>query len=209
MKYIKYLIVALTIFIPLVAFATPTSVDRVTNRIEPLIKTDFIRGVYFTASSTTATSSFPNASTTNITILGKLFDRLLSAGTNGFVLQTNGTGVTWVSTSSLGISGGSGTVTSVAQTVPTGFTISGSPITNSGTLAISYDTGYEGLKTASSSQWDTAYASTTALTPAYIRGLFSGTSPITFNSGTGAIGFDFSTNNTWTGGNVFGNSSSL
>ena len=38
--------------------------------------------------------------------------------------------------------------------------------------------------------------------------MFSGTSPITFNSGTGAIGFDFSTNNTWTGGNVFGNSSS-
>ena len=33
--------------------------------------------------------------------------------------------------------GGSGTVTSVAMTVPTGFTVSGSPITTSGTLAVS------------------------------------------------------------------------
>lgn len=38
-------------------------------------------------------------------------------------------------------SGGAGTVTSVAQTVPAGFAIGGSPITSSGTLAISYATG--------------------------------------------------------------------
>lgn len=37
---------------------------------------------------------------------------------------------------------GTGTVTSVAATVPTGLTISGSPITAAGTLAISLDTGY-------------------------------------------------------------------
>lgn len=37
-------------------------------------------------------------------------------------------------------------------------------------------------------------------TTAYISlASISGTSPITYNSGTGAIGFDFSTNNTWTG----------
>ena len=236
MKYIKYiLLVAFALFIPLAVFATPTSVDRITNRIEPLIKTDFIRGVYFVASSTTATSSFPNASTTNITILGKLFDRLLSAGTNGYVLQTNGTGVTWVATSSLGFSGGgSGTVTSVDMTVPTGLSITGNPITTSGTLALSLTGGYVIPLTASTTQWATAYASTTALTPAYIRGLLSGTSPITYNSGTGAIGlgtvdissntnlavsapitltgdtlgFDFSTNNTWTGRNIFANASS-
>ncbi len=43
---------------------------------------------------------------------------------------------------------GGGTVTSVSQTVPTGFTVSGSPVTTSGTLAISYDTGYQGYTTA-------------------------------------------------------------
>lgn len=38
--------------------------------------------------------------------------------------------------------GGDGTVTSVSATVPTGLTITGSPITSSGTLAIALDTGY-------------------------------------------------------------------
>ena len=37
---------------------------------------------------------------------------------------------------------GSGSVTSVALSAPTGFTVSGSPITTSGTLAISFTTGY-------------------------------------------------------------------
>ena len=37
---------------------------------------------------------------------------------------------------------GSGTVTSVALTVPTGFTVSGSPITSAGTLAITFTSGY-------------------------------------------------------------------
>jgi hypothetical protein len=37
---------------------------------------------------------------------------------------------------------GSGSVTSVALTAPTGFTVSGSPITTSGTLALSFTTGY-------------------------------------------------------------------
>lgn len=64
-------------------------------------------------------------------------------------------------TSTLGLGGsggGSGTVTSVAQTVPTGFTISGSPITTSGTLAISFDTGYSLPTNASQTQWDSAFS---------------------------------------------------
>lgn len=40
------------------------------------------------------------------------------------------------------IVGGSGTVTSVAMSVPTGLTISGSPVTTTGTLAVALDTGY-------------------------------------------------------------------
>jgi hypothetical protein len=55
------------------------------------------------------------------------------------------------------VGGGSGTVTSVAMTVPTGLTISGSPITTSGTLAVAYDTGYAIPTTAKQTQWDTAY----------------------------------------------------
>ena len=52
---------------------------------------------------------------------------------------------------------GSGTVTSVAMTVPTGLSISGSPITTSGTLGLTYTAGYEGLLTASSTNWNGFY----------------------------------------------------
>jgi hypothetical protein len=56
------------------------------------------------------------------------------------------------------IGGGSGTVTSVAASVPTGFSISGSPITTSGTLAITFSAGYSLPTTASQTNWDTAYS---------------------------------------------------
>lgn len=51
-----------------------------------------------------------------------------------------------------------GTVTSVAATVPTGLSVSGSPITTSGTLAISYAAGYSIPTTTSQTNWDTAYS---------------------------------------------------
>ena len=50
-----------------------------------------------------------------------------------------------------------GTVTSVAMTVPTGLSVSGSPITTSGTLAVSLASGYSIPTTASQTNWDTAY----------------------------------------------------
>lgn len=51
----------------------------------------------------------------------------------------------------------SGTVTSVAMTAPTGLTVSGSPITSAGTLAVALQTGYSIPTTASQANWDTAY----------------------------------------------------
>mgnify|MGYP000635620822 CR=1 FL=1 len=50
-----------------------------------------------------------------------------------------------------------GTVTSVAMTVPTGLSISGSPITSSGTLAVTFTAGYSIPTTSSQTNWDTAY----------------------------------------------------
>src|SRR5207247_1336345 len=44
----------------------------------------------------------------DIRATGILYDSTNSAGTNGMVLQTSGTSYTWVATSTLGISGGSG-----------------------------------------------------------------------------------------------------
>jgi hypothetical protein len=54
--------------------------------------------------------------------------------------------------------GNAGTVTSVAMTVPTGLTVTGSPITSAGTLAVSYASGYAIPTTAKQAQWDTAYS---------------------------------------------------
>lgn len=50
-----------------------------------------------------------------------------------------------------------GTVTSVAMSVPTGLSISGSPVTSSGTLAVTYSAGYAIPTTSSQTNWDTAY----------------------------------------------------
>jgi hypothetical protein len=70
---------------------------------------------------------------------------------NGQALVYNGT--SWVNNTESFV----GTVTSVAATVPTGLTITGSPITTSGTLAFGLQTGYAIPTTAKQTTWDTAY----------------------------------------------------
>lgn len=50
-----------------------------------------------------------------------------------------------------------GTVTSVGLSMPTGFSVSSSPITSSGTLAVSFASGYSLPTTAKQTNWDTAY----------------------------------------------------
>lgn len=66
---------------------------------------------------------------TNVTLSGTLTNRLVGAG-DITIDATPG--------------GGGGTVSSVAMTVPAGFSVSGTPITTSGTLALSYGAGYQG-----------------------------------------------------------------
>ena len=51
----------------------------------------------------------------------------------------------------------SGTVTSVGLTMPTGFSVSSSPVTTSGTLTVAFASGYSLPTTAKQSNWDTAY----------------------------------------------------
>jgi hypothetical protein len=50
-----------------------------------------------------------------------------------------------------------GSVTSINMTVPTGLTISGQPITTSGTLALSYASGYAIPTDIKQNEWNTAY----------------------------------------------------
>lgn len=65
---------------------------------------------------------------------------------------------------------GNGTVTSVAMTVPTGLAISGSPITTSGTLALTLDTGYQIPTTTRMITWDTAYGWGNHASAGYLTG---------------------------------------
>lgn len=51
-----------------------------------------------------------------------------------------------------------GTVKSVSMSVPTGLSVTGSPITTSGTLALSLTSGYSIPTTIKQGQWDTAYS---------------------------------------------------
>lgn len=60
-------------------------------------------------------------------------------------------------TNDSGFTTNKGTVTSVAMSVPTGLSISGSPITASGTLALSYTSGFSIPSTAKQTNWNTAY----------------------------------------------------
>ena len=66
----------------------------------------------------------------------------------------------WKNATIEGGGGGTGTVTSVALSVPTGFRVTGSPITTSGTLALAFATGYSLPTTAKQTNWDTAFSNT-------------------------------------------------
>jgi hypothetical protein len=71
-------------------------------------------------------------------------------GSKVLALNSGATDVEWVSN-------GNGTVTSVDMTVPTGLSVSGNPVTTSGTLAVTFSAGYSIPTTTKQSEWDTAY----------------------------------------------------
>jgi len=89
------------------------------------------------------------------TELDDLSDVALSTPQTGQVLMYDGTTGKWYNGTVQG--GGGGTVTSVAMSVPTGFAVSGTPITSSGTLALTFASGYSLPTTAKQTNWDTAY----------------------------------------------------
>ena len=83
--------------------------------------------------------------------LTQLSDVTITTPTSGQVLKYNGT--TWINDTDAN----TGTVTSVGLSAPTGFSVSGSPVTSSGTLSLAFASGYSLPTTASQTNWDTAY----------------------------------------------------
>jgi hypothetical protein len=114
---------------------------------------------------------------------------LLAKGTDGQILTLASGVPSWTNASATG-------VTSVAMTTPTGLTVTGSPITSTGTLALSLSTGYEIPTTTSQTNWNTAYTNriTSATSPLTIssNAISLGTVPVSLG-GTGAT--TFATNN--------------
>lgn len=87
------------------------------------------------------------------------------------VIRTSGTGaagttdtytITYTDTTTSTFSvyngaNGTGTVSSVGVSVPTGLSVSNSPVTSSGTIAISYTAGYSIPTDSSQTNWNTAF----------------------------------------------------
>jgi hypothetical protein len=74
------------------------------------------------------------------------------SGLDADLLDGNDSSAFYLASNPSGYTSNAGTVTSVAATVPTGFTVTGSPVTSSGTIAVSYDTGYQGYTSTEASK---------------------------------------------------------
>ena len=103
----------------------------------------------------------------------------LAAGTDGFVLKLNAGVPTWAA-------GASGSVTSVAQTFTGGLiSVGGSPITTSGTLALTVAGTSGGIPYfTSATTWDTSAALAAS---ALVIGGGAGVAPSTTTTGTGVV----------------------
>jgi len=123
--------------------------------------------------SSTTVNITPLQITTYLQNSGAIY-QLLPTLVNGQCLSNNGTAILWAA---CGGGGGSGTVTSVALTMPAGFSVGGSPVTTSGTLAVT--TSLNGLLKGNGTGFTTAASSD-------VIGLFSGCSGTQYLGADGA-----------------------
>lgn len=114
-----------------------------------------VTSVSASAGTGISVSGSPITGSGTITITNTAPDQVvtLTAGTG---ISISGTYPNFTVTNSSPSTGG--TVTSVGLSAPTGFSVGGSPVTSSGTLALNFASGYSLPTTASQSLWDVAYS---------------------------------------------------
>lgn len=207
----------------LAAIATSGSAsDLITGTVPaatlPVATTSTLGAVKVDGTSITITSGVISAAgggSSPLTTKGDLYgfntaNARIGVGTDGTVLtadSTNALGVSWQAI------GGTGTVTSVAMTVPSALlSVTGSPITGSGTLAVALPTRAANLIFAGPSSGSAATPTFRALVAADIPALPSGANPTahvgptavngtatTFMRSDGAPAIDLTANYAWTG----------
>jgi hypothetical protein len=129
--------------------------------------------------STLASLFATNASTTNLSLGGYLYDSTNSAGTVGMVLQTTGTSTQWVATSSLGFTSGATTFTALTDT-PSSYTANRILFTNSGANAVTDSASFVFTGT------NLGLGSTTPSARLTVQGAAGTANIATFASSTGA-----------------------
>ena len=94
-----------------------------------------------------------------VTVLAPLYQTDTAIGLDTSRISSNAATQFYVDSSIVAAgSGGSGSVTSVGLSAPTGFSVSGSPVTGAGTLGLSFASGYSLPTIAKQSQWDAKVA---------------------------------------------------
>jgi len=136
-----------------------------------IAKTDLSAGAGISYNSTTGVISSSITQYTDSNARAAI--TLTTNGTSGAATYNATTGVLNIPSYTGGGGGGSGTVTSVDMTVPLGLSVSGNPITTSGTLALSFVTGYSIPTTANQTNWTTAYGWGNHASAGYLTGITS------------------------------------
>ena len=133
--------------------ATWTSVNPVLAEGEPGYETDTGKFKVGNGTNTWSALSYSSGPAGATGATGAAGAGVPTGGTTGQVLAKNSA----TNYDTVWATAGAGTVTSVDMSVPTGLSVSGNPVTSSGTLAVTYATGYSIPTTANQTNWSTAY----------------------------------------------------